>query len=191
MYQIKIKLSGSVQSRAEASGLLRAPGDVVIIQRGIPRWLLMKCPCGCNEDLPVNLDGRAGPAWRYYPNNISGMSVYPSVWRDTGCQSHFIIRRGIIYLFGKVDDDWDSQGFFASNDALKNAVVELLPSTELINYVDVADKLNEIPWDILDVCRQLVREGRAREGLEKQRGNFGRVKETSENQKKSDRSWRA
>jgi len=188
MQQLKVLVRGTVQSRGEVAGLLKVPGDVVIIERGTPRWLLMKCPCGCGEDLPVNLDKRAGPAWRLYRNKNRGISLYPSVWRDTGCKSHFILSRGIIYLFARYDDDWDSHDSAASNDLLQTSVLRELPTAELISYVDIADSLGEVPWDVLDVCRQLVREGRAREGHDKQRGHFGALTRKPETQQ---RSWRA
>src|SRR6267378_4236509 len=79
--------------------LVSAPGDAVLIERGTPRWLLLACPCGCGAELPINLDRRAGKAWRVYKHGTTTLSVYPSVWRDTDCGSHFIIWRGNILLF--------------------------------------------------------------------------------------------
>src|ERR1035438_3937417 len=44
----------------------------------------------------------------------------------------------------------------------------------LAPFSDIAEALGAIPWDVLTVCRQLVRSGAAREGTRKQRGSFGR-----------------
>lgn len=58
--------------------------------------------------------------------------------------------------------------------SLENAVRERLPSEGLVSFVDLADALNAIPWDVLRVCRRLVRSGFAREGSGKQHNRFGR-----------------
>ena len=89
-----------VTSRANASAYLKQPGDAVIVDRQGPRWLVLSCPCGCGAEVPVNLDRRAGPAWRIY-ESPKGTSIYPSVWRDTDCKSHFIIWRDDILMFGQ------------------------------------------------------------------------------------------
>lgn len=165
-----------VPTRGEASTYLKAPGDAVIVERGRPRLLMLVCPCGCGEELPINLDSRAGPAWRLYRNRRAGMSLFPSVWRESGCESHFIVWRGKIFLFGQYDDDG-----LAEPDALDpvgavplaDVVCEQL-SAELMPFGDIADRLGAVPWDVLTACRQLVRKGLAREGKGKQRGSFSR-----------------
>ena len=106
METIPLRVKARVASRAEANVHLERAGDATIVERGGLRWLVMSCPCGCGAALPVNLDPRAGPAWRLY-DSPRGLSVYPSVWRDTDCKSHFIIWRGRILLLGaRQEDDW-------------------------------------------------------------------------------------
>jgi hypothetical protein len=170
------KLLRVVPTRGEASAYLRAPGDAVIVERGRPRLLMLLCPCGCGEELPINLDSRAGPAWRLYQNRRAGMSLFPSVWRESGCESHFIIWRDKIFLFGQYDDDG-----LAEPDTLEtvrgvplaDAVREQL-SAELVPFGEIAEQLEAVPWDVLTACRELVRRGLAREGRGKQRGSFSR-----------------
>lgn len=87
---VKLNLIRTVASLAEATPLLRAPGDAALVLRGRPRLLVLECACGCGERFPINLDDRAGPAWRMYSQTDRGLSVFPSIWRDTGCQSHYI-----------------------------------------------------------------------------------------------------
>jgi hypothetical protein len=58
----KLTLKGVVRSRRETAGLLKSPGDAILVERGTPRWLLLLCPCGCGAELPINLDSRTGPA---------------------------------------------------------------------------------------------------------------------------------
>src|SRR5205814_291355 len=100
MKNLTLSLKAVVGSRADVAKQLQLPGDAVLIQRGQPRWLLLKCPCGCGDEIPVNLDKRAGKAWRLYGDAHAPVTLFPSVWRDTGCESHFIIWRGEILLFG-------------------------------------------------------------------------------------------
>jgi len=73
---IPLTIKATVNSRATASVHLERPGDAVIVDRQGPRWLVLCCPCGCGAEVPVNLDRRAGPAWRIY-ESPKGTSVYP------------------------------------------------------------------------------------------------------------------
>jgi len=96
------------------------------------------------------------------------------VWRESGCNSHFIIWRDKIYLFG-IDYETFSDSLQTDEiTPLVDAVREQLPSDGLISFADIAEALNLIPWDVLTACRRLVRTGVAREGVGKQRGKFGR-----------------
>lgn len=56
--------------------------------------LIFKCPCGCNADIYLNLLKDAKPQWDYYLTNREEITVYPSIWRTTGCMSHFFIQKG-------------------------------------------------------------------------------------------------
>ncbi len=173
--QPPLALKRVVQNRAEAAGVLRIPGEAVLIERGRPRWLLLACPCGCGEEIPINLDPQAGKAWRLYRDARHGVSLYPSVWRDTGCGSHFIVWRSRILLFR---DDYEEGAPPARHEeirALTAAVFARLPISGFVSYVAIADALQEIPWDVLEVCRDLVRGGRAREGSGQGRGTFART----------------
>jgi hypothetical protein len=178
-----LNLQGIVSSRWEAGSMLRAPGDAVLVERVRPRLLLLSCPCGCGEEFPINLDPRAGPAWRVYRRPASAtymhqnrvretVSLFPSVWRESGCRSHYVIWNSRILLFGR-----DEDGFVAADQdiaQLAEAVHPRLPIGGLTPVLPIADALGAIPWDVLAACRRLVRAGRAREGIDKQQGWFGR-----------------
>ncbi len=170
----RVRFQGTVSTRSEASGHLKLPGDAVLITRGRPRWLLLSCPCGCGEEFPINLDPRTGPAWRLYKHLRTGLSLFPSVWRESGCRSHYIIWRDKIYLFGRYEEDFENAEQPDETGSLTDAVRERLPEKTLVPFAEIADALNAVPWDVLMVCRRLVRMGIAREGGEKQRGCFGR-----------------
>jgi hypothetical protein len=79
-----------VASSVEAPAALASRDDFVIVERGIPRLAVFQCPCGCGDVVTLNLDSRAGKAWRLSRRNRT-VTLRPSVWRDTGCQSHFVV----------------------------------------------------------------------------------------------------
>lgn len=58
-------------------------------------WLVsFKCPCGCNKDIHLNLLPDANPRWKIYLKSGNKIDISPSVWRTSGCRSHFFIRSG-------------------------------------------------------------------------------------------------
>ncbi|HTV26948.1 MAG TPA: hypothetical protein VMF32_04125, partial [Xanthobacteraceae bacterium] len=97
---------------------------------------------------------------------------FPSVWRDTGCRSHFIIWYGHIVLF---DDVGGGTSFLPAEitDGLKARVREQL-TDDFVHFRDIAKLLNAIPWDVQYVCKRLVETGYAREGSEQQMGCYAR-----------------
>ncbi len=170
----EFNLKATVRSRAEASRYLMQPGDAVVVDRGGPRWLIILCPCGCGDEIPVNVDPRAGPAWRLYRRGERGLSLFPSVWRDTDCKSHFIIRRNQILLFKHRPADFRPVMAPSEVDALSLLAQERLPISGSKSFVEVAEDLGAVPWDVLDALRHLVRKGLAIEGQGEQQGCFKR-----------------
>jgi uncharacterized protein DUF6527 len=82
-----------VPDQATAAQELK-PGVLVLVMPGErPKSLKFLCPCGCGDTVSINLMRESGKAWRieYEPN--LGLSLWPSVWLDVGCCSHFILRR--------------------------------------------------------------------------------------------------
>jgi hypothetical protein len=130
----------------------------------------MACPDGCGEQLTVNVDKRAGPAWRYYTEG-NRLTIFPSVWRDTGCKSHFIVWRSKIYWC-----DWHD-ALDAPEEEVLRRTEEALP-TELVSYVDIADQLGLVPWAVLSACVRLCHRGVADTGTGKQQGKFRRKAST-------------
>lgn len=152
-----LRLRGEAEYRDEAEGALEQPGDAALVFRGLPRSLLIKCPDGCGETLVVNLDKRAGKAWRL---DLRGgvPTLYPSVWRDGGCGSHFIIWRGRIlwcdhHTAGNVEPEYDV--------ALEARVLAALDPREFRSAENIAWELDEIPWEVSRAARRLVSRGAA------------------------------
>jgi len=60
-------------------------------------WIMsFKCPCGCDNDVHLNLLNDANPKWIYKITN-SKLTVFPSIDRVCRCRSHFWIRKGKIH----------------------------------------------------------------------------------------------
>jgi hypothetical protein len=166
----KLQLLGSAAYRDEAETMLAAPGDAALVERGILRSLIMRCPDGCGETLVVNLDPRAGKAWRLYRRR-EAVSIYPSVWRDGGCESHFIIWKDRIlwcepFEEGNEEPDYDP--------AIEPLVLDVLPVNRFIDPVTIAQQLDLIVWDAGKALRRLVARGEAREGVDSLKGSFQR-----------------
>lgn len=147
-----VSFKKQVVSRSEANTFLQAAGDFVIVEREVPRLLILRCPCGCGDDLLINLDKRSGPAWRHYEKK-AGHSLYPSYWRDSACGSHFIVWNSKVYwCYGTedVDDNWN-----ASTD-IEDRILALLDKENYIHYIDLADECGLIPWECFQACKQLM-----------------------------------
>ncbi len=159
---------GGVASRDDARPFLVTPGDIVLVQRGRPRSVIMKCPCGCGEELVINLDDRIGPAWRLYRDK-RGLTLFPSVWRESGCRSHFIVWHDAILM---CTGDWITER--PSNHELEERVLTELPIDRYRSFDEIAYAIDEIPWSVLSICRALARRGLVREGTGKLQGCFQR-----------------
>lgn len=105
--------------------------------------------------LTVNLDPRAGKAWRLYARDK--MSLYPSVWRDGGCGAHFVLWKDRILWCGADDDGDNSPRYDRSLDAKVVAALSKTPKSAN----EVADELDEIPWEVDRSLKHLVRAGEA------------------------------
>ncbi len=169
-------LKARVASRSGAREYLKKPGDAVIVDRQGPRWLVLLCPCGCGAELPINLDRRAGPAWRLYESPKKGISVYPSVWRDTDCKSHFIIWRNNILMMSpheiEQDEGWLNDSEPAPRE-LDELVLNRLSRGRQQSAENISDKMpGSVPWDVHRSCKRLCARGLAVEGHGKDIGQF-------------------
>jgi hypothetical protein len=165
----QLLLTGEVLHRHEADEHLKGPGSAVLVRRGVARSLVIACPDGCGDALTINLDRRAGPAWRIYRDR-GGLSLFPSVWRENGCRSHFIVWRSQISW---CDFDYDGADDSGQDPLLERRIRAVLGGT-FASYVSIADDLDEVPWAVLAACRRLTETGEAKEGTGKARGTFSK-----------------
>lgn len=82
------------------------PLTVYLCGEGEYLWAAaMICPCGCKEVINLNLLQKVRPQWRVKEHKDGTITLTPSVWRQNGCRSHFIVRQGRIEWF-KADSYW-------------------------------------------------------------------------------------
>lgn len=65
---------------------------VVVAPDGHPKWVMFRCPCGCNELVALNLMQSQRPCWRF-ESRRRGYSLHPSVDSQT-CGAHYWVRDG-------------------------------------------------------------------------------------------------
>jgi hypothetical protein len=122
--------------------------------------------------ITINLDERTDKAWRLYRSE-RGLTLFPSVWRTTGCRSHFIVWDDTIFWM----DGYDRARAISQHEIeLEGAVYNRLHENEFIGFVELADSLKEIPWTVLEACRRLVRANKALEAGDPRKGAFCRAK---------------
>lgn len=73
------------------------PGVLYVAGEGQNVWAAsMVCPCGCKEVIELNLLPQVRPRWSVVEHAGGTASLDPSVWRTSGCHSHFILANGFI-----------------------------------------------------------------------------------------------
>lgn len=70
---------------------------IEIIYKNKPLWALFKCPCGCQYVITLPLQKTHGPSWTVTVSEMGRPTLFPSVWQNKGCFSHFWIEDGIVY----------------------------------------------------------------------------------------------
>lgn len=155
----RINLRGEADYKDIASKLLEKPGDAAFVRRGKLRSVVIKCPDGCGETLVINVDDRAEKAWRLIRRG-KNLTLFPSVWRDGGCGSHFIVWKSNIIWCGKDEDDFRP----TYDPGLEQRVLAALQASKYRKFGDVANELDEDPWEVLQACKSLVWKGFATQG---------------------------
>lgn len=67
-----------------------------MIDEGEPWAAVMMCPCGCGEVIELSLSSASKTYW-ILVIEAGRPTLHPSVWRNTGCRSHFWVRRGRVH----------------------------------------------------------------------------------------------
>lgn len=170
MRTIKLKVQPEALSVREGLGRIWRPGDAVVIRRGRTRSLLLHCPCGCGDVCPVNLDPRVGPAWHLRMNAApSSISLYPSVWRESGCESHFIIWKSNIYIFETFINDEALPRQIDDVKGLQAAILRFADAYGSVDPDETGKAADADPWDVVAACESLVQRGVLAKGTDGKR----------------------
>lgn len=153
-----VRMLAPAEYRDQAEAALSAPGDAAMVVRARPRSVIMACPDGCGETLVINLDSRADKAWRFDMRG-EGITLFPSVWRDGGCESHFIVWRGHILWCDRFEKGNREPAY---NEKLETVVLSAMDEDEPRSAVQLADTIDELVWDVNRVAGRLVGRGLAR-----------------------------
>lgn len=98
--KIKIWLFGSHRYTAIQADDIPATfkkGLFYLVGKGGYIWCgVMLCPCGCKEVIHLNLLPEGRPKWAHRLDKNGAISITPSIWRNTGCKSHFFLTAGRI-----------------------------------------------------------------------------------------------
>lgn len=140
--------------------------------RGKPRSLLLCCPCGCGEIFPLNLDSRVGPAWRLWRNPGPTLTVFPSVWRESGCCSHFVIWHDNILLFDQYSASRDIELSRSELETNAREIMSRLRKNCFSSIECLSDDMNRDPWDVLSACKSLENIGEVVEGRGENKGRY-------------------
>lgn len=57
------------------------------------------CPCRCGAVIQLSLLSSDSPTWRLSIDDVGLPTLSPSIWRTTGCRSHFYLRSGLIVWY--------------------------------------------------------------------------------------------
>lgn len=82
------------------------PREFVVVEDGKKKyWTLFQCPCGCGHVISLSLQKVHRPNWTVKPSKAKRPTLYPSVWQNTGCKSHFWISDGRIFWCHTTGED--------------------------------------------------------------------------------------
>ncbi len=75
--------------------------DLVLARDEDEDWCVgMVCPCGCKTQIELLVIEEAKPRWDVQVDEHQRPTLSPSVWLNTGCRSHFFVRRGRVVWCG-------------------------------------------------------------------------------------------
>lgn len=69
--------------------------NLILVEDEAEPWSIgMRCPCGCGETVELPLSPDLEPRWDLTIDRKKRPSLSPSVWRKTGCRSHYWLSKG-------------------------------------------------------------------------------------------------
>jgi len=72
--------------------------DILLARDADEDWCVgMRCPCGCGRTIELLIVQGVAPRWDLRVDPRGRPTLEPSVFLQTGCRSHFWLRRGRIH----------------------------------------------------------------------------------------------
>ena len=66
------------------------PDTVYLVGDDAKPWsVALLCPCGCSATIQLSLVTHDRPSWRAKRHFSGSVTLQPSIWRNSGCRSHF------------------------------------------------------------------------------------------------------
>ena len=87
----------TVVNRTPSNDTVDSEAFITVVYEGRPIWALFRCPCGCGTVISLSLQKVHNPNWTVEKTSTGRPTIYPSVWQNKGCYSHFWIRDGRVY----------------------------------------------------------------------------------------------
>lgn len=73
-----------------------AKDKLILLEDAGPYAVGFKCPCGCGEDIELTVMEGVTPRWDIEIDSSKRPTLRPSVWKQSGCRSHFWVKNGRI-----------------------------------------------------------------------------------------------
>src|SRR5438105_12112991 len=73
-----------IEEKTPTNDLINEAQFIVVMSEKKPIWALFKCPCGCGYVISLSLN-----KWRFQKTKNNRPTLYPSIWQNSGCHSHF------------------------------------------------------------------------------------------------------
>ncbi len=70
---------------------------IAVVYENEPFWAMFRCPCGCGTVISLSLQKAHNPSWSVEETDTGRPTLYPSVWQNKGCCSHFWITDGRVH----------------------------------------------------------------------------------------------
>lgn len=77
-----------------SNDLINEAEFIAVVYKSKPIWALFKCPCGCGFVITLPLQKPHNPRWRIHESEFGRPTLYPSIWQNKGCYSHFWVEDG-------------------------------------------------------------------------------------------------
>lgn len=86
-----------IVDRTPSNNLIGTKQFIEVVYNDVPRWAIFKCPCTCGNVISLPLQASHSPRWKVTQSQAGRPTLYPSVWQNKGCMSHFWIEEGRVF----------------------------------------------------------------------------------------------